>query len=146
MSDFLGIAQARLLPMHQLIKAKNQIYLLDFSCQNIDANEYIWFYQSKHKIDLLVWFNCREFEFEYFGSSDVVNKLYIFSNQICFLTGEVQKIELNFVFWQVKSINPFVSVFWQEKSSKMTCIFVLRWKFKQIYLTLCFNKRNQSDQ
>ena len=40
-------------------------------------------------------------------------------------------------------MNPFVSVFWQEKSSKMTCIFVLTWKFKQIYLNLCFNKRNQ---
>jgi len=88
--------------------------------------------------------NKRFGEFEYFGDSDVVNKLYIFSNQICFLTGKVQKIELNFVFWQVKSMNPFVSVFWQK--CKMTCIFVLTWKFKQIYLNLCFNKRNQSDQ
>ena len=28
---------------------------------------------------------------------------HIFSNQICFLTEKIQKIELNFVFWQVKS-------------------------------------------
>ena len=29
------------------IKAKIQIYLLNFSCQNTGANEFIWFYLSK---------------------------------------------------------------------------------------------------
>ena len=34
-----------------------------------------------------------------------INRLFIifFSNQICFLTEKILKIELNFVFWQVKS-------------------------------------------
>ena len=36
-------------------------------------------------------------------------------------------------------------MFWQEKSSKLIWIFALSWKFKQIYLNLCFDKGNQSD-
>ena len=34
------------------VKAKIQINLLDFSCQNPDANVFIWFYLSKHKIKI----------------------------------------------------------------------------------------------
>ena len=45
------------------------------------------------------------------------------SNQICFLTGKVQIIVLNFVFWQ-------------EKSSKMTCIFLWR-KDSDKFIRIC---------
>ena len=34
------------------VKAKIQINWLDFSFQNTDANEFIWFYLSKHKIKI----------------------------------------------------------------------------------------------
>ena len=71
---------------------------------------------------------------------------YIFSNQIWFLTGKVQKNYLSFVFWQENWINSFASVFWKEKSSKIIWIFVLTWKFKQICLKLYFDKTNQSGQ
>ena len=37
-------------------------------------------------------------------------------------------------------------MFWQEKSSKLIWIFALTWKLKQVYMNLCFDKRNQSDQ
>ena len=37
-------------------------------------------------------------------------------------------------------------MFWQEKSSKLIWIFALTWKFKKIYLNLCFDKGNQSNQ
>ena len=70
----------------------------------------------------------------------------IFSYQICFLTGQIQKIELNFVFWQVKS-------------NRLICICVLTGKIQQTdlnvcfdmnmqkdYFNLCFDKGNQSDQ
>ena len=57
---------------------------------------------------------------------------YIFSNQICFLTGKIQKIDLNFVFWQVKS-NKFISICVFDKKNPVNWFKVL-------------HKRNQSDQ
>ena len=57
----------------------------------------------------------------------------IFSNQICFLTRKVKKIVLNFEFWQIKS-NKFM--FWQEKFSKMTCIFLWR-KDSNKFIRIC---------
>ena len=55
---------------------------------------------------------------------------WFFSNQICFLTGKIQKIELNFVFWQVKS-------------NKFICICVLTGKIQQIDLNFCFDMKIQ---
>ena len=54
-----------------------------------------------------------------------------FSNQICFLTGKIQIIELNFVFWQVKS-------------NKFICICVLTGKIQQIDLNFCFDMKIQN--
>ena len=64
---------------------------------------------------------------------------HIFSNQICFLTGKILKIEFNFVFWQVKSnkficicvltgknpANWFEFLLWHENSNKFIWICVL---------------------
>ena len=43
-------------------------------------------------------------------------------------------------FFQIKL------AFLQENSSKLIWILALTWKFKWIYLNLCFDKGNQSDQ
>ena len=64
---------------------------------------------------------------------------HIFSNQICFLTGKILKIELNFVFWQVKSnkfncicvltgknpANWFEFLLWHENSNEFVWICFL---------------------
>ena len=78
---------------------------------------------------------------------------------ICVLTGKIKQIDLNFCFDVKIQTNLFEFVFfsfdkgfffqikfafWQEKSRKLIWISALTWKFKQIYLNLCFDKGNQS--
>ena len=57
---------------------------------------------------------------------------YIFSNQICFITGKIKKIQLNFVLWEVKS-------------NKFICICVLTGKIQQIDLNFCFDMKIQTN-
>ena len=79
------------------------------------------------------------------------------SNQIYFLTGKIQKIDFNFVFWQVE-LNRFICicvltgkiqqidfnfVFWQVNSNKFICIWVLTGKIQQIDLNFCFDMKIQ---
>ena len=70
----------------------------------------------------------------------------IFSYQICFLTDKIQKIELNFMFWQVKS-NKFICI-WvlTGKIQQIDLNFYFDMKIQKKYLNLCFDKGNQSDQ
>ena len=66
--------------------------------------------------------------------------------QICFLTEKIQKIQLNFVFWQAKS-NKFISIcVLTGKNQQIDLNFCFDMKIQKSYFNLCFDKANQSDQ
>ena len=132
MSDFLGIAHACLLPKHRLIN------LFEFSHQSKNSNLFTENYQRN--LDQKDSFTLQRFYYRklfnkfwlkrffwtfflcYFNPYTNLSKLMCFNkrNQFAFW----QKINLNFVFWLVKS-------------SKFICIFVLTGKIQQIDLNFC---------
>ena len=94
---------------------------------------------------------------------------HIFSNQIFFLTGKIQKIHFDFCFDMKIQINSFAFVFWQRKSIwsiftdylsyffKSNLLFdrknlenwveycVLTGKIKEIHLHMCFHTKNPAN-
>ena len=100
MSDFLGTPHAQLLPKGPTcwilyFDRKNPAKWLEFFFDGVKIQtnllEFEFVFKKRNKYDQYL-----QFAFIYFSKKE-----------------EVQKIDLNFVFWQVKSI-----FFWQEKSSK----------------------------
>ena len=129
-----------LLPKHRLIN------LFEFSCQSKNSNLIAGFFLSKHRCKLtnlilpikaqnwlIVWFyQWYKMNFQLIcvltREINLVNiyRLLIIFFQICFLTVKIQKIELKFLIWRVKS-NEFI------------CICVLTGKIQQIDLNFCFD-------
>ena len=63
------------------------------------SSKLIWIFALTWKFKRIIWTCVLTKEINLIN----INSLLLFSNKICFLTEKIQKIELNFVFWQVKS-------------------------------------------
>ena len=100
--------------MHLGFDRKNPANWFEFLLWHESSNKSIWICVLTKEINLINNYRL----------------LINFSYQICFLTGKIQKIELIFVFWQVKS-NEFISM----------C--VLTEKIQQIDLNSCFDMKVQ---
>ena len=116
---------------------------LNFLFRQVKSNKFIWIF-ALWKFKQIYLNLC----FDKGNQSDQYLQVtyYILSDQICFLTGKIQKIELTFLFWQVKSSNFICISVLTGKIQQIDMNFALTWKFKQIYLNFCFGKGNQSDQ
>ena len=62
---------------------------------------------------------------------------YIFSNQICFITGKIKKIELNFVFWQVKPKKNHLHLCFDRKNPTNWFEFLLRHEDSNKLIWIC---------
>ena len=117
------------------VKTQIQINLFEFSRQRkisnlfagfADTNEFICFYLSKHKIDLLCDLINDNKIFQYFFFE------FLFWQEKSFwstFTGYFSYfIQIKFTFWlEIQKIY-FNFVFWQVKSNKFICICVLTGK------------------
>ena len=87
-SDLTG--KIKWIHFHLCFDRKNPANWFEFLLWHVNSKTNIWICVLTKKINLIT----------------IYGSLINFSYQICFLTGKIQKIKLNFVFRQVKSNEP----------------------------------------
>ena len=105
---------------HVCFDRKNPANWLKFLLWHESSNTFIWICVLTKEINLINNYRL----------------LINFSYQICFLTGKIQKIELIFVFWQVKS-NEFISMCFDRKNPANWLKFLLWHESSNKFIWIC---------
>ena len=123
------------------------------------TDKFVWVFTSKQKFKSICWifpvktqmemnlfyFTCQNTKLIYSDTNEFSNKFF----WICILTREINLVniyrllfiffQIKFAFWQEKQVQKIDLnfVFWQVKTNKFICIFVLTAKIQQIDLNFC---------